>query len=1393
MATKITNKQIKVISNVNFNNKEIENAIIDATKNNIKNVEGINKVDDVLVNGESVVTNKIADIEVPTKTSDIENDSGYITNAVDNLMYYPTTCVMEDADNNLQQQIDAITVASDVTDIVGTYQELLNYDTQHLKDNDIIKVLQDSTHDNASSYYRWNIHTQLFTYIGSEGPYYTKSESDDLFAPQTRTINGKSLQNNINLYGSDITICNINNTTIEEALQNNSALNEFVITQEIFDEYKNENDYADLVDIIDSEEITQNVINLNNFDFFLNNLTISNKDLIFKNGNIILDSNGVDGTCDKAITASGCNIEFKDCQISSINCIGNINALIDINNTNLIFNNVIADDINFSVTKTFIQTTNVCNIKINDSDIELLNNDNSQDEPQNKITFIKVLNDNSSISINNSIVKIDRPNNNLHLFEHKLISTVENVTVAIRIINSYLDIEDYGDMVHFGKEKILDINLDNTNIDIINSTLGKYCDVRIETKYPFTENETYQTDSYFIYFENKCTPEFDEEIFENVEVDASVFSEEANHEIEFYLFIYNGEDWELNGTVIDLVDYGITYTLNEGQSLVEGTEIGVDYIIPFQAYNVIKTFTATSSNINEYTQAIKEIVIDDTIPGIDEVNTDAGTFANKIISVLNENDVYFDEGSYNTEFSYNDNKWYLKLYTIIDDDGEINEDVIVENYEVDLIEWGIELTYLEGYSLIDGMKFTITTESYITPIGLNINNCSNSVLYQERQGAYNNPHLIEFFFNATSDTSVFGSASIITNEIHTDNINMSEDGYYFLPVHNENLESDNVKDAINELANKESSASSLFDIKTILTADAEANKGWACTCYDEPHKLNEEQVAGAYHEIENMLNQTVETKIELTNKTDVNMNVRNMFYADGWYYYVIGNGTNAVVKRSDNVNGENLEDVVNVGEELNPENNYSLIVCNCIERDDEIYFMFYFTDTSFGNDYTLLYDKDWNLVMKYISDENIMPYFYGSNAIFGKNDYSNKIFIPSIVYDYNDPEGSMGSIRLVVYDTNSGDYEVVLKGLSDSSFNYMSTQTSFYDNKIWISTSSQVISIDLDNNYNIFINTELIPSNPTGFTTGMTYVKSSIIDEEETIDTLYFIYSDTTNENSFFKILRYNDDNVWEEVYYDEGDANEYSYVTDVKDYNEKTIISTGNNIYISRNLNDIESLYQINNAGDLIINDNILSVKGTVNSDGYSYFNIEENKIEFTDNYNINGEDVDINYYKSGEYKICEAGQNNRDDGEDENDNKLQDVYEYLGYLPYFWIDIENLDIVLPRNSNRWTMMYVGNNYVEEEMPEGNYSAFATKPIKLTNITASNWIEDDTFEDYGYKCEIEYEGVNENMFAQVVFSIDEANSGNYASVCDTAENKVIIYSKVNDTIAIPTIVIMEA
>lgn len=53
--------------------------------------DSFGQVDDVKVNGVSVVENKIANISVPTKTSEITNDSGFITKAVDNLDNYTKT------------------------------------------------------------------------------------------------------------------------------------------------------------------------------------------------------------------------------------------------------------------------------------------------------------------------------------------------------------------------------------------------------------------------------------------------------------------------------------------------------------------------------------------------------------------------------------------------------------------------------------------------------------------------------------------------------------------------------------------------------------------------------------------------------------------------------------------------------------------------------------------------------------------------------------------------------------------------------------------------------------------------------------------------------------------------------------------------------------------------------------------------------------------------------------------------------------------------------------------------------------------------------------------------------------------------------------------------------
>lgn len=96
--------------------------------------------------------------------------------------------------NNLQTQIDAITSASDVYDIVGTYAELQAYNISIVPVNDIIKVLVDETHSGAATYYRCTESggVKSWTYVGSEGAYYTKGEADSTFS--TIAATGYSLE-----------------------------------------------------------------------------------------------------------------------------------------------------------------------------------------------------------------------------------------------------------------------------------------------------------------------------------------------------------------------------------------------------------------------------------------------------------------------------------------------------------------------------------------------------------------------------------------------------------------------------------------------------------------------------------------------------------------------------------------------------------------------------------------------------------------------------------------------------------------------------------------------------------------------------------------------------------------------------------------------------------------------------------------------------------------------------------------------------------------------------------------------------------------------------------------------------------------------------------------------
>lgn len=66
----------------------------------------------------------------------------------------------------LDEEVQEIKNNPDVVDIVDTYADLEAYDTQHLTDKDIIRVLNDSTHDGYSTYYRYNKQNDAWVYIG---------------------------------------------------------------------------------------------------------------------------------------------------------------------------------------------------------------------------------------------------------------------------------------------------------------------------------------------------------------------------------------------------------------------------------------------------------------------------------------------------------------------------------------------------------------------------------------------------------------------------------------------------------------------------------------------------------------------------------------------------------------------------------------------------------------------------------------------------------------------------------------------------------------------------------------------------------------------------------------------------------------------------------------------------------------------------------------------------------------------------------------------------------------------------------------------------------------------------------------------------------------------------
>lgn len=116
--------------------------------------------------------------------------------------------------------------------------------------------------------------------------------------------------------------------------------------------------------------------------------------------------------------------------------------------------------------------------------------------------------------------------------------------------------------------------------------------------------------------------------------------------------------------------------------------------------------------------------------------------------------------------------------------------------------------------------------------------------------------------------------------------------------------------------------------------------------------------------------------------------------------------------------------------------------------------------------------------------------------------------------------------------------------------------------------------------------------------------------------------------------------------------------------------------------------------------------------------------------------------------------------------------------------IDLKTKEKIYFKGHAKATYMSDGTT-VEDE-----FGLHQKKVLKFENKEASDWVEDNTYENYPYRCDIPCNGVVPSNYAEVIFELNDAVSGNYAPICETGENVVTIWSAENVTIIVPTIII---
>lgn len=491
----------------------------------------------------------------------------------------------------------------------------------------------------------------------------------------------------------------------------------------------------------------------------------------------------------------------------------------------------------------------------------------------------------------------------------------------------------------------------------------------------------------------------------------------------------------------------------------------------------------------------------------------------------------------------------------------------------------------------------------------------------------------------------------------------------------------------------EVNANYLYDTKVL--SQAISNKGWAYQCKSVRTDLAKADIPTVYEDIENKyLN--VDKELSAFQKISINKNdtAFKYFYNDTtqkYYYINTGNPYKIYSSITPNLASTTLEYTGDNGCNCLCAGNNIIIVARYARRIDNV---LYFDFDIFDKNLTFLRQITINAGTWTRNIPSINKLWFRRDtficnmvASYGDNDSTQWVIIlkdnTNITsgYIYRDFFGYTWRNS----DVLEQDHCPITNVINDK-YVYMLTNSR--------SGNRRIYKLDLDTN-----ELTLCGSRPNGsLYTNMCYYNNKFY---VAIHISYHLrFYESVDCSSWTEITMFDDENIGCIINLGSfclcfGDYNVYS----TTDFNTFTVYES--------NISTYSSLH--NYFTNYIQSDDYFFVLCNINTSGtapYNFFGSSLIPKVYTDNYTINGSTISIQYYKNEDWKICIAGENGTDDV------NLDTVFNGLGYLNYWRLDRNGQTVTLPRNSNLYTQMFVGDNYddTEDNLIVADWSATALK-----------------------------------------------------------------------------------